>query len=79
MLFVKNARGHLISVDEFGREYVATIAGGSWKGSHSRSVRTLMRSQRAECFQAHRGIETRASRQRRARKNESPAPTWSNT
>jgi hypothetical protein len=66
MIFVKNARGHLISVDEFGREHGAPIAGGSWKGSHDRSVRTLMRSQRAECFRAPRGIETRASRQRRA-------------
>jgi hypothetical protein len=29
MIFAKNARAHLISVDESGREYVATIAGGS--------------------------------------------------
>jgi hypothetical protein len=57
-----------ISVDEFGREHVATIAGGSWKGSRKRSARTLMRSQRAECFLADRGVETRASRQQRARK-----------
>ena len=67
MIFVKNARGHLIS-DEFGREHVATIADGGWKGSRNRSTRTLMGSRRAECFLAHRRIETRASRQRRARK-----------
>jgi hypothetical protein len=35
MICVKNARMRLISVDEFGREYVATIAGGSWKGSRN--------------------------------------------
>jgi hypothetical protein len=68
MIFAKNARTHLIFVDEFGREYVATIAGDSWNGSRNRPARTLMRSQRAEGFLTDRGIETRASRQGRSRK-----------